>query len=106
MSSARRALLASVVALWLLGTAAVFAVPLTRPTVILVMTEPALTPWANDVIRRDASLAAFDWRVVSPEQAGSEPSQTQVRLGLLSEADASNANAVVARSPYVVVAWE
>lgn len=103
----RRAFLLGVAATWLLGTAGIYALPSAPIEPILVVGEPSLQPWANEVINRDPGLSAMGWRILTPEEAARHPPDAQIRLGITSSRDVEGQQGVpVARSTYVVAVWE
>ena len=103
----RRGLLLGVVAAWLVGLTATYAVPTSPVEPILVVAEPALRPWVNEVIQRDPALRAMSWRIIAAEDAGKHPAEQQTWLGLdRAGAGQEPERVVVARSIYVVAAWE
>jgi hypothetical protein len=107
LAGSRRRFLVGAAAAWLLGTAAVYTVPSTAGEPVLVLAEPALRPWVNEVIERDPSLRAMNWRIVGPDEAGRHPSDGLIWLALDRSPALQGRQAVpVARSVYVVAAWE
>lgn len=103
----RRGFLLGIALAWLFGTAAVYALPFSPAEPIVVVAEPLLRPWVNDVIGRDPGLQAMGWRLLVPEEARNHPPGAQIWLGLDRGPELQGRQVVpLARSTYVVAVWE
>lgn len=104
LSESRRRLVTGVAVVWLAATLGLLAAPAPADTVLVMVAEPELRSWVEDLRARDPALAE---RVqVEAIVAGTAVPAGAAWLGLEQQAPAQGQRTPLARSPYVVVAWE